>query len=194
MSIITESELRSFRHRRSNKVQSYSRPLAGIGSPDHNRSVFLSHKHTDISLVGNLKNLLSKFDILLYVDWLDRSMPIHTSATTANQIKKRIDQCDKFMFLATDEAIDSRWCNWEIGVADILKSQYDKMVLFPIKKGYRDWGGAEYMQLYPTIEKQEGYNKNTKGKYIAKGFYVFYPSDKNGRRTYKPLVDWLQLS
>lgn len=45
-------------------------------------------------------------------------MPKVTSAETATRIKDRISRCDKFILLATNGAIDSKWCNWELGFGD----------------------------------------------------------------------------
>lgn len=48
-------------------------------------------------------------------------MPQVTSGETAIRIKDRIDKCDKFILLATDKAVESKWCNWELGYGDAKK-------------------------------------------------------------------------
>ncbi len=41
-------------------------------------------------------------------------MPKTTSGVTATKIKQQIKKYDKFILIATDGAIDSKWCNWGI--------------------------------------------------------------------------------
>lgn len=50
-------------------------------------------------------------------------MPQVTSGETAIRIKDRIDKCDKFILLATDKAVESKWCNWELGYGDAKNIQ-----------------------------------------------------------------------
>lgn len=41
-------------------------------------------------------------------------MPAKTSGETTTRIKKMIRNTDRFVLLATDNAIASKWCNWEL--------------------------------------------------------------------------------
>lgn len=84
--------------------------------------VFVSHKHDDLEeLKGVIGFLEAKYNIKAYIDSRDGSMPSKTSGETASQIKERIIQCEKFILLATDAAIESKWCNWELGFGDAQK-------------------------------------------------------------------------
>ena len=122
-------------------------------------TVFISHKHDDIEdLKGILGFLQQTYGVKVYIDSKDPTMPKVTSAETALNIKKRIDQCNKFILLATNGAIESKWCNWELGYGDALK--YKKHIaLFPFKpKGTPDseYKGSEYMSIYPCITRYDG--------------------------------------
>ena len=195
MAIITKSELRKYRWKSINEsIGLRSSPFSGSPFSDYSREkkIFLSHKHTDKEYVFYLKKLLAELEINLYVDWLDGSMPEHTNAETAREIKDKIEEMDKFILLATDDAIHSRWCNWELGLAHNTKFDKDKLALFPVRQDGSNWSGSEYMQLYPVIEYQNGSNRNTRNQYIKKGYYVFYPEDNQGNRRYKNLTEWLQ--
>ena len=75
-------------------------------------TVFLSHKHDDGEILKNVISLLKNLCINVYVDWMDDDMPKHTSGTTAVKIKQKIRSCRKFILLATEGAIASKWCNW----------------------------------------------------------------------------------
>ena len=73
-----------------------------------------------------------------YIDSRDPSMPHITTAETAANLKARIKKCDKFILLATNAAIDSKRCNWELGYGDAQKFK-THIALFPLKpKGSYD--------------------------------------------------------
>lgn len=71
-------------------------------------SVFLSHKHDEISQLKRVAYILEELHASIYVDWLDNSMPPKTSGTTAAIIKQQIQKYDKFILVATNGAIDSK--------------------------------------------------------------------------------------
>lgn len=73
-----------------------------------------------------------QYDVKVYIDSQDPSMPKITTATTAANLKARIKKCDKFILLATNAAIDSKWCNWELGYGDAQKFKAH-IALFPLK-------------------------------------------------------------
>ena len=85
-------------------------------------TVFFSHKHEALAdLKGVLGFLERNYNVKIYIDSRDPSMPEITSAKTAETIKERITKCNKFILLATNKAIESRWCNWELGFGDAKK-------------------------------------------------------------------------
>ncbi len=114
-------------------------------------TIFLSHKHGDSELLKQAIALLQDHGASVYVDWLDTDMPTSTSAITANKIKQKIEENSRFVFLASQGAIASKWCNWELGLGDAKK--FDKFIaLLPITENDDRWDGAEYLQIYPYIE------------------------------------------
>ena len=79
--------------------------------------VFISHKHSDLNnkeLSGLLQYLSQKFNIIPYIDCMDPKMPEKTCAETANRIKSVIAYSERFILLATEDALKSMWCNWEV--------------------------------------------------------------------------------
>jgi len=114
-------------------------------------SVFLSHSHSDKKLVQGWIRKLAALGIEMYVDWNDSSMPRETNRETADKIKRRIEEVDLFVVLATNAALDSRWVSWEIGIADKTKGEA-KVLLAPVTPKSGTWKGNEYLQLYKTIE------------------------------------------
>lgn len=141
-------------------------------------TVFLSHKHSDRDILENVVALLKGLGVFIYVDWNDDGMPTKTSGATARRIKQKIRECKKFILLATEEAISSKWCNWELGFGDAQKFP-NNIAIMPITEHRGDvFSGSEYLQIYPIIKSDYCY---TLGK-----FYVEY----SGTRT--ALEDWLR--
>lgn len=154
-------------------------------------TVFVSHKHEDLEeLKGVLGFLQSNYGVKTYIDSQDPSMPKITSATTAYNLKDRIKKCDKFILLATNGAVNSKWCNWELGYGDAYKYQ-DNIALFPIKpKGEYDsaYKGSEYLSIYPYICFSDGTGHYKNGNIITKGYYVV--THKDGNCYYTSLANW----
>ena len=152
-------------------------------------SVFLSHKHTERNLMLKIKTFLEHLGISVYIDWLDEEMTESTSGRTAQELKHKIRENDKFILVATDRAIASKWCNWELGLGDAEKYVKDKIALFPICQENRNWSGAEYLQIYPTIEYLTSYEIADNWS-LSAGYYVRYPK-MDGQQNVINLRQWL---
>lgn len=156
-------------------------------------NVFLSHKHDDIEdlkgVIGELENL----GVKIYIDSMDNKMPQQTCGDTAVRIKEVIKFCDKFILLATDKAIESYWCNWELGFGDTHKYK-NNIAILPIKeKGTYDfqYKGNEYLQIYPQIDYENGRGHFNDGRQIPAGYYISNPVTKDNVRIITPLKEWL---
>lgn len=115
------------------------------------RQAFLSHSHLDSQLVKGLIVELEKQGVQLYVDWQDNAMPDTPNQETARRIQDRIKANEMFLFLATKNAKQSRWCPWELGYAD---SAHKQIYIIPTTDG-ADTYGNEYLQLYSKIDQGE---------------------------------------
>ncbi len=137
-------------------------------------TVFISHKHEDLKELKGVLGFIESIGAKVYIDSMDNSMPTSTSGETADRIKTVIKETDKFILLATDKAVESKWCNWELGIGDVHKYSKNIAILPMKEKGGYDfqYKGNEYMQIYPSIEYQSGYNKYDNDSYIPKGYYV----------------------
>lgn len=162
---------------------------------DKRVTVFISHKHEDLNdLMGVIGFLEKQYGVRCYIDGLDQTMPAVTSAETALKIKNRIKVCDKFMLLATTKAIESKWCNWELGYGDSQKYQKNSLAIFPIKmklESITDFKGNEYMDLYSTIVFRDGTTKYSDGSIIKRDYYVKKKS-QDGSFVLTPLSNWLK--
>ena len=134
-------------------------------------SIFLSHSHKNKELVFYLVELLKSYGIKVYIDWLDDELIYPPSGLTAVKIKKMIKENKKFIFLATVEAIESKWCNWELGLGDSEK-YIENIVLFPIAEDNGQWNGNEYLQIYPYVINQY------KRFLDYRNYYIQYPGGK----------------
>lgn len=155
--------------------------------------VFLSHKHDDLEDLKDLIGFFEKqYQVDVYIDSMDKKMPLRTCGATASRIKQVIKRCDKFILLATDRAVESKWCNWELGFGDAHKFR-NNIAILPLKdKGtlYVDYKGREYMQIYPTIRYYNGTEHYKSGEYVEEGFYYAYFED-DGTLRIIPLKEWL---
>lgn len=180
------------------KVQSLKESMEDVSTLYHKYqkkkiTVFLSHKHDDLDDLKGVIGFLEKYyDVKVYIDSRDTTMPQTTSGETAKRIKERIKQCEKFILLATDGAIESKWCNWELGYGDAQKFNSNNIALFPMKnKGELDSGykGNEYMEIYPHIVYRDGNSTYTSGDRVPAGYYLRYKRD--GKYNITPLEEWL---
>ena len=118
------------------------------------KSIFLSHSHLDKMIIPRIALLFDKVDCDIYIDWMDADMPKVTDKFTASTIKDKILNCNKFLFLATFRGLQSKWCDWELGVAYSLKKDIEIAVL-PIQTKTGKWTGSEYLDLYAEMEFDE---------------------------------------
>lgn len=141
-------------------------------------SIFLSHKHDETEIIKQAIALFKKLGISVYVDWLDSEMPKTTNGYTAKRIKERIRECDKFVFLATEKAIQSKWCNWELGYGDSQKYFKDIAVMPITDTEAGTFSGSEYLAIYPIITSAYNYSTGT--------YYVEFEGKKVS------LAEWLK--
>jgi hypothetical protein len=174
------------------------RTFSALNAYDSKTTVFLSHKHKDLEEVEEATGVIELLEDLgakVYVDSMDNKMPEQTSGETAARIKEIIKYCDKFVLLATAKAIESYWCNWELGIGDVHKFKKNIAIL-PVKEKDQynfEYKGNEYLQIYPHIDYEDGTNSYiNNGGTIPKGYYVAEPLTKDGIRYITPIKDWLK--
>lgn len=167
---------------------------AGYQFAEKKTTVFISHKHDELDELKDIIGFLEKkYNVKAYIDSNDLSMPKATSEETAERIKEKIEKCDNFILLATDGAIESKWCNWELGYGDAYKYKGNKLALFSMKdKGTNDalYKGNEYLKIYPYIVYTDGDDQYSDGNPIPKGYYVRYR--ENGKYYITPLDKWFK--
>jgi len=178
VAIITRSDLkgiappyRSFSEARAGEL----RKSAGV---TRKPQVFLSHSHRDNDVVLNAMGLLAHYGGDPYVDWLDPGMPDRTDAQTAQSIKAKIDSCARFVLLASERALVSRWVPWELGFGDARKG-LDRIAILPVRESDSEYSGSEYLQIYSSIRSTNDYD-----------YAVFPPGQSRG----PSLQEWIAES
>lgn len=188
MSIITESQLKSYRRSTRTSV-TLNESLSSFKreSSIFKTRIFLSHKHDEKEQLEGAISFLKTLGIDIYIDWLDEGMPKTTSGQTAVRIKQKVKENHKFIFLATEGSINSKWCNWELGLGDAAK-YIEHIAVFPIKRDHSDFSGHEYLEIYPYILSVERLQL-FKGSYRSQGIYIVFPSVGGDR--VMPIAEWL---
>jgi len=116
--------------------------------------IFLSHSIQDADLVLGVKLLLEKQGLSVYVDWdtdadVDRST---VSKETAALLRKRMQQSQSLLYLATENAGASKWMPWELGYFDGLRK--GGVAVFPLlDQEDGRFPQQEYLGLYPVVTK-----------------------------------------
>lgn len=171
-----------------------SRKFDSVSASTSKPTIFLSHKHDDLEDLRGVMGMLQKMGAQIYIDSMDNKIPNQTSGETAHRIKDVIKYCNKFILLATNKAIESFWCNWELGIGDTHK-YVNNIAILPIKeKGSHDYyyKGNEYLQIYPTIDYEDGTKAYRDGAKISAGYYVSTPPIHKGDfRKITPLIVWI---
>jgi len=194
MSIIDKAQLLGFRSQTRTQSKGLNGSLVEFlnESRQNKITIFLSHKHDERTELDATIQFLKQIGVNVYVDWLDEEMPKSTSGDTATRIKRKIEENQKFIFLATEGAINSRWCNWELGIGDTHKYIHNIAIL-PVRDDSRSYSGNEYLQIYPSIEyvKPGSLTISNTNNYLEEGYYVLYPRDSNGSRQFYDLYSWI---
>ncbi len=126
---------------------------------DYNKvNIFLFHTPGQLEELDSAINFLNNFRVLIYVDWMDEDMPTDTNGSIAKHakqvIKEKIRDNQKFIFLATEEALQSPWCNWVLGHIHPQKPIEDIAIL-PIRGDFSDYSGEQFLKKFPYIHEIE---------------------------------------
>lgn len=114
------------------------------------QTAFLCHSHKDQALAKGLQVLLGEHGWNLYIDWDDAEMPAKPDRNTARRLQDKVRTCDWFLYLATPNSSSSRWCPWEIGYANGVKGNIERILVVATHSDGHTYG-AEYLELYRQV-------------------------------------------
>lgn len=114
------------------------------------KTAFLCHSHADKDLAEGFVKLAKQKGWSVYIDWKDSSLPDKPNRATADRIRTKIKACDLFIFLATHNSMNSKWCPWEIGYGDAARFG-NNILIVETKDDHGRYHGSEYLQLYRRL-------------------------------------------
>lgn len=120
---------------------------------DNKYNLFLSHSSLDKTLVVALINIFNEAGYCVYVDWIDdpELNRDYITKETAELIKKRLECSQGLSLITTKNSLNSKWCPWELGLADGMKR--GKSCLLPVTEKYQlMYHGQEYLGIYPYLD------------------------------------------
>lgn len=135
--------------------------------------IFLCHARIDNDLVVAFKQILEQQGLTVYVDWIVDKSSREEGVTEENAklLKSRMRNCDKLIYLHSFGAANSKWCPWEIGLFDALKSEVYVAMLAEKEKSTT---GQEYLDLYPRFYFDNGSFQRGNFKYeTERGYNAF---------------------
>ncbi len=117
-------------------------------------SLFICFHPDEKEELDSAINFLKNFGVLIYADWLDDSMDKDKSDATSQRLQEQIKENKKFIFLGTEAAIASKWCNWILRLANTLKPIEDIAIL-PVREDFTDYSGEELIKKYAYIHEND---------------------------------------
>lgn len=116
--------------------------------------VFLSHSSKDAELILGVKTLLETQGLKVYVDWHDDPQASRDNVTeeTAELLRARMKQSKSLIYVATENASNSKWMPWELGFFDGYSD--GSVAVLPLQDyEAQTFNGQEYLGLYPKVDK-----------------------------------------
>lgn len=192
MALLNESEVRARARSQTAARGKTARSLVleSASTKEEAFDVFLSHARVDEELVLGVKLLLEDAKQRVYVDWIDDPMldRANVSPTTANELRKRMNQSQSLMYLFTPSAKRSNWMPWELGYFDGLNGN---VAVLPVLGNSSDgYDGHEFVGLYPYVDFTR-YNANSAPDiYIhrSSGDYLDLKKWKSGFEKLRPVI------
>lgn len=176
--ILTESFIRQSAREARSKGVFFSESTKRFDA-EQEYDLFISHSFSDSEIVIGLYQLFQKAGYNVYIDWivdndLDRQK---VNTDTAALIKKRIKASRGTAYISTTNSTSSRWCPWELGVADGMKG---RVCILPIMSS--SFEGQEYLGLYPYLQYAQIQGEEK---------FDFWVWDQKDRSKYIILSAWL---
>ncbi|EOF5041501.1 toll/interleukin-1 receptor domain-containing protein [Providencia rettgeri] len=109
-------------------------------------SVFISYRHTDISIALKIDQKLKNAGIVTYLDKLD--VESQTTDDITSVITKKISQSSHLIAIVSAQTASSWWVPFEIGEATILERR-----IASYQTGYNKL--PEYLDKWPKMETMQ---------------------------------------
>ncbi len=163
------------------RVQQYKQSLyeSERFSTEKLYDVFISHSYLDKDLINELYTIFSECGYRVFIDWKESELQDRNAVSieTANKLKDYMNSSKGLLYVATENATNSKWCPWELGYVDGKK---ERVAILPILNEKQDeFKGQEYLGIYPYISFE-----NSKNDFLVR--------DPSNFKKYNTLREWLQ--
>jgi hypothetical protein len=113
---------------------------------------FLSHSREDAAAIAGVKALIEAEGRTVYVFWAEGDATARVDATTAANLRVRMNSCRALIYASSNASPDSKWMPWELGYFDGRKP--DRVAIMPLPNtATSGFIGQEYLKLYPNLER-----------------------------------------
>lgn len=165
MALYTKGQLRQIS---ATETMNEFRNFTNLSALDRSSfDIFLCHSYLDKEIVKGLYLDLTRKGHTVYVDWivdrdLDRS---NVTKQAAERIRRRLG-CSRSLLLAfSTNAGLSKWIPWELGVVDGARQSCAIVPVTDIDG--EAYERAEYLQLYPMVERYQISYSSEKQLYVS---------------------------
>lgn len=114
-------------------------------------SVYISFDPGDEESMVSVLLLLDSAGVKIYPVWSDPGVISVQESNEFDLLRKSIARCSKFIFIASENALKSNRCNWELGIGDGLRYP-DNIAVMPVtEQRGATWSCPDYLQTYPMM-------------------------------------------
>lgn len=152
--------------------------------------IFLSHSAKDAQIILGLLDKLNNLGYSVYVDWVDDLQLDRSNVTksTANTLKKRMNQSKSLLYATTEHASSSKWMPWELGYMDGEKGRASILPIFESESSSsHSFKGQEYLGIYPYCIEATKQNTNINKLWVCEtsDIYIIFDEWLKGNKPYK---------
>ena len=115
--------------------------------------VFLSHSHRDEARTQELAALLREWEIDVFVDVDDAMLAQLPDMELPDRLVGKLRRCRVLLFAFSEDAVDSRWMPWELGLAHGVVG---RVLLWPFtERALQAKERQEYLHLYEALDPRD---------------------------------------
>ena len=115
--------------------------------------VFLSHSHRDEIRAQELAALLREWKIEVFVDVDDAMLAQLPDKELPDRLVGKLRRCRLLLFAFSEDAVDSRWMPWELGLAHGV---IGRVLLWPFtERALQAKERQEYLHLYEALDPRD---------------------------------------
>jgi hypothetical protein len=153
VTFVTLAEARAAASARGLTTSAATELRKAAAAPITNRyDFFLSHSREDAAAIAGVKAMIEAEGRTVYVFWAEGDATARVDATTAANLRVRMNNCRALIYASSNASPDSKWMPWELGYFDGRKP--NRVAIMPLPNSATSgFIGQEYLKLYPNLER-----------------------------------------